>query len=109
LKKQLVPYVKRDLLENKSYEQVMYTIDRLHELPEGYGIQVNPREINYFYLLDSVRERIVREGGIYYVQGTKIEFTEVEILDELENYPERFSPNVITRPLYQEVILPNLC
>ncbi|HUH47057.1 MAG TPA: bacillithiol biosynthesis cysteine-adding enzyme BshC [Arenibacter sp.] len=109
LKKLLVPYVKKDLLENKSYRQVIHTIDLLHELPAGYGIQVNPREINYFYLLDGVRERIVQEGAIYYVQGTKIRFNREEILGELENYPERFSPNVITRPLYQEVILPNLC
>lgn len=29
--------------------------------------------------------------------------------EELEQYPERFSPNVILRPLYQEVVLPNLC
>lgn len=109
LKKLLVPYVKRDLLENRSYERVKYTIDRLQELPESYGIQVNPREINYFYLLPGVRERIVQEGEIYYVQGTKIQFSREEILIELEHHPERFSPNVITRPLYQEVILPNLC
>jgi uncharacterized protein YllA (UPF0747 family) len=32
-----------------------------------------------------------------------------EILKELETYPERFSPNVLMRPLYQETILPNLC
>ena len=30
-------------------------------------------------------------------------------MQELKAYPERFSPNVIARPLYQEVILPNLC
>lgn len=109
LKRLLVPYVKRDLLENASYKKVMETIGQLQELPDNYGIQVNPREINYFYLLDGVRERIVEQDGRFYVNDTKIEFSKEEILNELEHYPERFSPNVITRPLYQELILPNLC
>src|SRR6187399_2368675 len=33
----------------------------------------------------------------------------MEILEFLTTNPEKFSPNVILRPLYQEVILPNLC
>merc|ERR1711916_78886 len=74
-----------------------------------YKIQVNPREINLFYLHDQLRERIVLEKGVYQVLNTELSFTESEILDELEKHPERFSPNVLVRPLYQEVILPNLC
>ena len=109
LKKLLVPYVKKELLENTSYKKVMDTVDRLQEFPENYEIQVNPREINYFYLFEDVRERIVREADRYYVLGTGIQFSRAGILEELENHPERFSPNVITRPLYQEVVLPNLC
>jgi uncharacterized protein YllA (UPF0747 family) len=31
-----------------------------------------------------------------------------EVIAELHEYPDRFSPNVILRPLYQEFILPNL-
>jgi uncharacterized protein YllA (UPF0747 family) len=31
------------------------------------------------------------------------------MLDEVSHFPEKFSPNVLMRPLYQEVILPNLC
>jgi uncharacterized protein YllA (UPF0747 family) len=46
-------------------------------------------------------------GRKYKINNTKIEFSE-EILALLENNPEMFSPNVIMRPLYQEVILPNL-
>jgi len=109
LKRLLLPHVKRDLLENASYKKVNATIEQLQALPENYAIQVNPREINYFYLIDGVRERILEQDGKFYINDTKIEFSREEILAELENYPERFSPNVITRPLYQEVILPNLC
>jgi bacillithiol biosynthesis cysteine-adding enzyme BshC len=62
-----------------------------------------------FYLEDNLRERIIFENGKYKVNNSKIEFSENEILTLLENHPEKFSPNVIMRPLYQEVILPNLC
>jgi bacillithiol biosynthesis cysteine-adding enzyme BshC len=62
-----------------------------------------------FYLEDNLRERIVLEDKKYKINNTKIEFSETEILELLENHPEKFSPNVIMRPLYQEVILPNLC
>ena len=30
-------------------------------------------------------------------------------MEEVQNHAERFSPNVLIRPLYQEVLLPNLC
>ena len=109
LKKLLVPYAKRDIIENTSFNEVSETISKLTELPEGYTIQVNPREINYFYLKEELRERIVLKNGNFHVNGTEIYFSKDELLKELENYPERFSPNVIARPLYQEVILPNLC
>ena len=35
-------------------------------------------------------------------------FNKDELITEIENHPERFSPNVIMRPLYQEVVLPNI-
>jgi uncharacterized protein YllA (UPF0747 family) len=36
-------------------------------------------------------------------------FLKTKSLKVLESNPEKFSPNVIMRPLYQEIILPNLC
>ncbi|MGJ3234237.1 bacillithiol biosynthesis cysteine-adding enzyme BshC [Marivirga sp.] len=74
----------------------------------GYKTQSFPREINFFYLKDNIRERIVKENDIFKVLETGIQFTEEEMKAEIENHPERFSPNVILRPLYQEYILPNL-
>ncbi|WP_430968890.1 bacillithiol biosynthesis cysteine-adding enzyme BshC [Spongiimicrobium sp. 2-473A-2-J] len=109
LKKLMVPYIKKDLLENTAFKAVTQTMDRLEALPENYTIQVNPREINYFYLNQGLRERIVEQEGKFQVNSTSIEFSREELLAELEAHPERFSPNVVSRPLYQEVILPNLC
>lgn len=105
LKKLFVPYVKRELIEQISYQKVTKTLPKLTD----YIVQVNPREINLFYLQDQLRERIIFENGNYKINNTSLVFSESELITELEKNPENFSPNVILRPLYQEVILPNLC
>ena len=74
-----------------------------------YSPQVNPRNINLFYLLPEGRYRIEKNDNKFVVKDTGKFFSENELIDQLEKYPERFSPNVILRPLYQEVLLPNLC
>ena len=105
LKKLFIPYAKEELLQQTSFKKVNETLPLLKE----YNVQVNPREINLFYIQDNLRERIVFEDGNYKINNTQLSFSESEILTELENNPKNFSPNVILRPLYQEVILPNLC
>lgn len=107
LKQIFAPYVKSELLEQTAQTQINITNQKLEDL--GYGTQVNPRDINLFYLTDEMRERITSVNEKYHIVNTKISFTKEEILVELKNHPERFSPNVVLRPLYQEVILPNLC
>lgn len=106
LKQEFSSIVKDELLNNTSFNAVSKTSEKL---AENYNIQVNPREINLFYLKDNLRERIIFEDDVYKINNTSIVFSEEEILNEVTNYPECFSPNVIMRPLYQETILPNLC
>jgi bacillithiol biosynthesis cysteine-adding enzyme BshC len=106
LKSLFSSYVKEELIEKKNHTYINSSSDKLAEL--NYKKQVNPREINLFYLIDNIRERIVFEEGKYWVINTEIVFSEDEIMAELEQFPERFSPNAVLRPLYQEVILPNL-
>lgn len=109
LKEQFIPYIKEEI-DNASFKQVSKTNNELSIASDGaYKIQVNPREINLFYLRDDLRERIVEKDGGYVVNETNIFWTKDELITEIENHPDRFSPNVIMRPLYQEVILPNLC
>jgi len=105
LKQLFAPFVKQELLQQTAFEKVNQT----NEMLKDYTIQVNPREINLFYIEDNIRERIVLEDGHYKVNQTNLVFTEKEILALVDSNPEKFSPNVILRPLYQEVILPNLC
>lgn len=109
LKKLLNPCAQKDIFENIPFTKVSETIAQIEALPEKYGIQVNPREINYFYLKDGLRERIIEQEGTYFIDNSELRFTKDELKAELQKHPERFSPNVIARPLYQEIILPNLC
>lgn len=109
LKQMFVPYMQEDLIKQTAFEKVTETDAQLSNLDGNYKIQVNPRDINLFYLKDALRERIVKVEDIYSVLETDIQWDETQLLKELHEFPERFSPNVIMRPLYQEVILPNLC
>jgi bacillithiol biosynthesis cysteine-adding enzyme BshC len=105
LKQLYTPIVANEFTKQISYTAVSKTITALEK---EYKIQVNPREINQFYLSDNSRERIIKEGDSYLVHNTDISFSEEELLKHLDEAPQNFSPNVIMRPLYQEVILPNL-
>ncbi len=107
LKKCFIPYAEKELTEKLSFNEITKTTKRLTAL--GFPEQVHPREINLFYLKENLRERIIERNGKFYVNDTDISFSKEEILKELENHPERFSPNALLRPLYEEVILPNLC
>jgi bacillithiol synthase len=105
LKKTMQPVFADELLNGTSAAVVTAASA---ELEKHYKVQAQPREINLFYLLDDIRERIERHDDRYQVLNTEISFSKAEMLAELEQYPERFSPNVILRGLYQETILPNV-
>ncbi len=106
LKQEFATIMQEDIINQNGFKNISATNEKLQEL--GVHIQVNPREINFFYLLKEVRERIVFEYNQYKVLNTEISFSEEELKAEIVAHPERFSPNVVMRPLYQEVILPNI-
>lgn len=106
LKGQFVDVMLRDAMEHLSYEAVRDTNDRLKSL--GYPAQVNPREVNLFYLADGLRERIVRTEEGFHVLHTDKRWSAREFEVEMKGHPQRFSPNVVLRPMYQERVLPNL-
>ncbi len=99
--------IKDDLLNNTAFKKVNETNAKLTDL--GYKPQVNPREINLFYLdKDGFRNRIIFENNEFKLVDSPKSWTKEELLKDLGTNPEKFSPNVILRPLYQQAILPNI-
>ena len=105
LKAVFIPVMEKELLTSFSHEAIQPTITALSK---DYHVQSEGRSINLFYLKDNLRARIEKQGEQFIVVDTGIQFTEKEIIAELHQYPERFSPNVILRGVYQETILPGV-
>jgi len=106
LKTQFQQVIKEDILEHTPKKLVEEQNHQLEAL--GYHTQVYAREINFFFLDKNLRSRIEEKEGRFQVVDTSIQFSKEEITKLIATEPEKFSPNVILRPLYQEVILPNL-
>lgn len=106
LKRSFSKVILEDLIQHTPFKKATESSDNLSAL--GYKSQIFPREINFFYLTKGIRERIEKTESGYAVLNTDLRFSESEIRDLVEKHPERFSPNVVLRPLYQEMILPNL-
>jgi bacillithiol biosynthesis cysteine-adding enzyme BshC len=106
LKRLLQPVMTSDLFHAGTLKQVRESNRALEE--KGYDPQVFCRDINFFYLDDGVRGRIQPKGEGFEVVGTTMQFTVNELKQLVHEHPEKLSPNVILRPLYQEIILPNL-
>ncbi len=105
LKNQMKSIFKDELLD---FSLQKASKEKVDFLTDKYGkVQVNPREINLFYLSET-RDRIDWNGQKYNIVDRNIQFTKEELLTELEYHPEKFSPNALMRPVYQENILPNL-
>lgn len=97
--------VTKEITEQFSHKAVAETIAALCQ---HYKVQAGGRELNLFYLFEDKRERIEVDSLKFRVPSLGLEFSENEILKELNNHPERFSANVILRGVFQETILPNI-
>lgn len=104
-KKLMIPVFEDDLFNNSAATIVKQTAERLSR---DYHAQVNPRDINLFYMQPGIRERIILEGDRFIVNNTDISFSEEELREKLHTAPELFSPNVVLRGIMQETILPNV-
>lgn len=106
LKAQARPLFRREIEQPAtSSERIEATSQALRA--EGYHAQVAARPTNLFWLGDNGRRAIdIGNDGIFSLRGTGRTISRGELLGRLENEPERFSPNVVLRPLMQDALLP---
>jgi bacillithiol synthase len=97
---------RKDIFENSMHASVSQTVNEMRA--NGYSAQVNPREINTFYLEKDLRVRIERSGDGFKLAGTGRSFSAQEMNEIIDHSPWKLSPNVVLRPLYQQTVLPNL-
>ena len=89
LKKQFIDIIKKDVLKSKLYDDITKKTD---EFSANYKLQAKARKINFFRIKNNSRDRIDSATSV----------------EDIENNFFEYSPNVLLRPLYQELILPNL-
>ncbi len=93
---------------NKKKEAFVAINDANRRLSDnGYHQQVQNGESNLFWIDDS-GSRIKLETGKNgeWIAGNRKKWSEKEFLNEIDNSPEKFSPNVFLRPLIQDTLLP---
>jgi len=90
---------------SETSNKVRQTSEKLKQA--GFHVQVELREggTNLFYY-DGERHSIKKTGEGFEVHGK--EFSRQEMLERVDQEPERFSPNVALRPIYQDSLFAHI-
>lgn len=106
-KRHFIPLIKKEILESASVDLVHASQKEI--VSRGFKKQAHARDINFFYFTNNKRLRIGRKDeNTFEIIDTDITFNHEDMIKEIESHPDRFSPNVIMRPIFQEFILPNI-
>ncbi len=104
VKKVLSPVFEKEVHEASLTSQLM--IERSAELERRYHAQVKPKSINLFLLHKRGRYLIEQRNEGYGLKGSRQQFTREEMEEMLREKPDLFSPNVVLRPVCQDLLLP---
>ena len=104
IKDLLKPIFKKEVTDFAVHTQKLILTSA--KLEENYHAQVKVKPVNMFYHTDDGRYSIEPVEDIFKLRRKRKQFTKEELLSEIENSPERFSPNVLLRPICQDYLLP---
>jgi len=100
-------FLKKEVKDSFIKKSSLPTINKLVKL--NYKVQAHTRDVNLFYINNNQRQRILKNNNHLLIEGNKNKLDQKNIIKRIENNPEKFSPNVLFRTMYQEYLLPNLC
>tara|TARA_B100000674_G_scaffold100597_1_gene73161 strand:- start:1154 stop:2740 length:1587 start_codon:yes stop_codon:yes gene_type:complete len=99
-----------EVAQKELFEEITYKSSKKHliRLKSEYKLQVNPREINLFYIEDGIRKRLIKTEKGFATSDHSVFWTPSEMKKLVADSPEKLSPNVLLRAVYQEILLPNI-
>lgn len=100
----------RTLIEKNDDLEAAYHKTADDIFSSGYELQADVAAggANLFYIHEGMRLLLVKKDGSFTDRKGHVAFSKEELLELLERHPERFSNNVLTRPLMHEYLLPVL-
>ena len=104
VKELLKPVFKKEITDFREHTEKLVHVSAT--LEEFYHAQVKVKPVNLFFSTDDGRYSIEPVENEYKLKRKRKSFTQEEILNLVETEPERFSPNVLLRPICQDYILP---
>lgn len=109
LRKLEVSFFKRIVSQ---YKEVQEALHNQQQLVKEYGykpiIETKQNAIHVFMQIDEERVLLEEENGKFVGKSGAYSFSYEELIEEMEKSPERFSNNVVTRPLMQEYLFPTV-
>ncbi|PEX91287.1 bacillithiol biosynthesis cysteine-adding enzyme BshC [Bacillus cereus] len=109
LRKLEVPFFKRII---SKYNEVQEGLHNQQEVIKELGykpiIETKSNAVHIFMEIDNERVLLEDIQGKFVGKDGAHSFSYEELIEEIEKSPERFSNNVVTRPLMQEYVFPTL-
>ncbi len=104
VKKLLTPIFKKEISGFRAHSEKLVNVSA--KLEEEYHAQVKVRPINLFFHTDEGRYLIEPVENDFRLRRKRKKFSYEELQSLIEKEPQRFSPNVLLRPICQDYLLP---
>lgn len=96
----------KDIQTDQVFNALQYSTSKLKNC--GFAPQVNPRRTHFFCIVNRQRLRIDKVDGGFALNPGHQRMSDNEMQEWIGNSPENVSPNALLRPVYQQLILPNV-